>query len=200
MSNTTQATLLMRLRQEDDVIAWSQFVDVYGPLVYRFGRKRGLQDADAADLTQEVMREVARCIGRFEYDPSVGRFRDWLYLVAQRRLSNWFRLANRQPNGSGDTNMLATLNAVEGADAEQELWEQEHRQQLFEWSCEQIQGEFETKTWEAFWRTTVENQKPNQVSEALGMKIGSVYVAKNRVLKRLREKVAMIEQSAELDF
>ena len=108
LGNTTQVTLLMRLRQDDDALAWSQFVDIYGPLLYRFGRRRGLQDADAADLTQDVMREVARCIGRFEYDPSIGRFRDWLFLVAQRRLSNLFRVAGRQAAGSGDTKMLAT--------------------------------------------------------------------------------------------
>ena len=72
MANTTRVSLIVRIRDVDDAEAWSQFVDLYGPLLYRYGRRKGLQDSDAADLMQEVMREVSNSIGRFEYDPSVG--------------------------------------------------------------------------------------------------------------------------------
>ncbi len=200
MANTTQVTLIMRLRQRSDSGAWSQFVDLYGPLIYRYGRRRGLQDADSADLTQDVLREVARSIGRFEYDPSLGRFRDWLFVVAQRRLSHMFRSAHRQPAGSGDTAVLATLHQVHAPEEEQEAWEEEHRRHLFTWASEQIRSEFQENTWDAFWRTAIEGQKPAEVAEALGMNVGSVYVAKNRVLARLRNKIATIEAAAERDL
>ena len=198
MANTTQVTLIMRLGRGLDPEAWSQFVDVYGPLIYRFGRRRGLQDADAADVSQDVLREVARCMDRFQYDPSVGRFRDWLFLVARRRLQNFFRQAGRHTPGSGDTRVHASLQELEGGE-EQADWDQEYRQQLFQWACKQVQAEFEERTWQAFWQTAVEAKKPASVGEALGMKVGSVYVAKNRVISRLRECIASVE-SGELEW
>ena len=190
----------MRLRRKDDSDAWSQFVDLYGPLLYRYGRRRGLQDADAADLTQDVMREVSRSIGRFEYDPSLGRFRDWLFVVAQRRLTHLFRSAQRQPAGSGDTRILATLHALPSTEDEQAAWEDDYRRHLFTWASEQVRGEFQEHTWAAFWRTAIEGRKPADVARELGMKVGSVYVSKNRVLTRLREKIATIEEATDRDL
>lgn len=190
----------MRLRQENDAEAWSQFVDLYGPLIYRYGRRRGLQDADAADLSQEVLREVARSIGRFEYDPSLGRFRNWLFVVAQRRLTHFFRSVQRQPVGSGDTSVLATLHELPSAEEEQAAWEDEYRRHLFTWASEQVRGEFEEKTWLAFWRTAIDGQKPADVARELRMNVGSVYVAKNRVLTRLREKIATIDEAVDRDL
>ena len=81
-SPVTRASLLLRLRDPRDVEAWGEFVEVYGPLVYDYGRRHGLQDADAADLTQEVLRAVAWSAGEFRYDPSRGMFRSWLFTVA----------------------------------------------------------------------------------------------------------------------
>ena len=190
----------MRVRQENDADAWAEFVDLYGPLIYRYGRRRGLQDADAADLSQDVLREVARSIGRFQYDPSLGRFRNWLFVVAQRRLFSQFQRTQRQTAGSGDTSVLATLHEVPSSDDEQAAWEDEYRRHLFTWACEQVRCEFEEHTWSAFWQTAVEEQKPQDVADALGMKVGSVYVAKNRVLARLRVKVAEVEESAAQDL
>src|SRR5580693_4590826 len=93
----TKPSLLIRLRDPLDAEAWRTFVAVYAPLVYRFGRRRSLQDADAADLTQEVMGEVARAIRSFEYQPERGRFRDWLLIIARRRLIRFQELRARRP-------------------------------------------------------------------------------------------------------
>lgn len=197
MAHTTRITLIMRLRDQADTDAWSQFVDIYGPLLYRYGRRRGLQDADAADLTQDVLREISRCIGRFEYDPSLGRFRDWLFVIARRRLSHLFQLARRHPAGTGDTDVMMALQGVPSAEDEQAIWEEEYRRHLFTWASEQIRGEFREKTWSAFWRTAIGCEKPSDVAHALNMSVGSVYVAKNRVLTKLRKKIATIEDAAD---
>src|SRR5437764_13203233 len=85
----TRASLLLRLRDSRDEAAWREFVELYTPLVYGYGRKQGLQDADAADLAQDVLVAVAGAVGRLEYDPKRGSFRNWLFTVVRHRLSNW---------------------------------------------------------------------------------------------------------------
>src|SRR5258707_2128365 len=95
----TRASLLLRLRDPQDEAAWRQFIDLYAPLVYGYARKQGLQDADAADLSQEVLGAVAGGVGRLEYDPQRGAFRNWLFTVVPRKLSNW-RVEANQP-GAG---------------------------------------------------------------------------------------------------
>ena len=103
----TRPSLLVRLRDARDAQAWAQFVQVYAPLVYGFARRQGLQDADAADLTQEVLHTVARSISRLDYDPRRGSFRGWLFTVVRTRLSNFRDRWRTHPDrGSGDTDQV----------------------------------------------------------------------------------------------
>src|SRR5437762_1319359 len=97
----TRASLLARLGDPADRAAWQQFVELYGRLVYSFARKHGLQDADAADLTQEVFLSLSQAAGRWRYDPSQGPFRRWLYGVTHHRLSRFLQRRRSQPVGSG---------------------------------------------------------------------------------------------------
>src|SRR5206468_7504245 len=106
---TTQPSLLVRIRDARDAEAWQQFVGVYAPLVYGYGRRRGLQDSDAADLTQEVLRSVAMAAGRFEYDPERGTFRGWLFTVLRHKLHNFRASRRRHCQGSGDPDVQGRL-------------------------------------------------------------------------------------------
>src|ERR687888_578740 len=108
-SPATRASLLVRIRDAHDTDAWRQFVQVYAPVVYGFARKRGLQDADAADLMQEVLRSVASAAGRLDYDPKRGSFRGWLYTVTRNKLYNFLDGRRRQVRGSGDTDAQERL-------------------------------------------------------------------------------------------
>src|SRR5437870_8680075 len=101
-SPITRASLLVRLRDAQDEWAWSQFVEIYAPLVYGYARKHGLQDADAADLTQDILRTVAGAVGRLEYDPQRGSFRGWLFTVVRNRLRDFLASQRRHCQGSGD--------------------------------------------------------------------------------------------------
>ena len=98
----TQPSLLVRLKDAHDREAWERFVDLYAPLVYAFVRKRGLQDADAADLTQDVLRQVAAAAKSLIYDPRRGSFRGWLFTVVRNRLTDHWRAAARDVRGSGE--------------------------------------------------------------------------------------------------
>src|SRR5205809_4217227 len=102
-AHPTRPSLLVRLRDARDGVAWSEFVEVYAPLVYGYARKQGLQDADAADLSQEVLRAVAGAVGRLEYDPRRGAFRNWLFTIVRRKLSNWRAAQGNRVRGSGDS-------------------------------------------------------------------------------------------------
>jgi RNA polymerase sigma-70 factor (ECF subfamily) len=193
----TRPSLLVRIRDARDGVAWGEFVDIYGPLVYDYGRRRGLQDADAADLTQDVLRAVAATAERFAYDPARGAFRSWLFTVTRTKLLDSVRRQRPGDRGTGDTNVHKHLEAKdagysEDASAGEEgiEWDRAFGQRLLDWAAEQIRSEFRPTTWRAFWLCAVEGCAPREASASLGMSIGAVYAAKCRVLARLREEIA----------
>jgi RNA polymerase sigma-70 factor (ECF subfamily) len=110
----TRASLLLRLRDPRDGEAWTEFVDLYAPLVYGYLRRQGLQDADAADLTQEVLTAVAGAIGRLEYDPARGAYRNWLFTLVRRQLSNWRAAQVHRARGSSDATTYERLRSLAG--------------------------------------------------------------------------------------
>jgi RNA polymerase sigma-70 factor (ECF subfamily) len=190
----TRASLLARLGDPEDRAAWQQFVQLYGSLVYGFARQRGLQDADAADLTQDVFLAIARSAGRWHYDPRRGSFRAWLYGVTRNHLAKFLQRRSSQPVGSGDTNHRQRLNEQPSPEPDPEAaWEQEYQQQLFRLAAAQVQGSFAPTTWQAFWQTAVEGRRAAEVAAELGMSVGAVYVARSRVLARLVEQIQQMQ-------
>src|SRR5215472_1187446 len=127
----TRASLLVRLRDPRDETAWREFVDLYVPVIYGYVRKQGLQDADAVDLSQEVISAVAGAVGRLEYDPSRGTFRSWLFTVVRRKLSNWRRAQKHRPRGSGDTATHRRLEQLPVAEGGNEDWEAEWQERVY---------------------------------------------------------------------
>src|SRR5262249_53140816 len=106
---TTRPSLLVRIRDAQDMDAWRQFVQVYGPVVYNYGRKHGLQDADAADLAQEVLRAVSPAVGRLDYDRRRGSFSGWLFTLAHHKLHDLLARHKRHGRGSGESGVQARL-------------------------------------------------------------------------------------------
>ncbi|MEM6366300.1 MAG: sigma-70 family RNA polymerase sigma factor [Planctomycetota bacterium] len=194
MAHTTRKSLLIRIKDRDDTESWSQFVDLYGPLVYRFGRRKGLQEADASDMMQDVMQRVSQSIERFEYDPELGRFRSWLFLISRQCLSNQLKRKARQPIGSADSNVARMLNQIP-SEEDESVWEDEYRRHLLDWAVEQIRHQFSDSSWQAFYETAFNNRPASEVACDLNMSVGAVYIAKSRITKRLREKVASVDDS-----
>ena len=194
-SPATRASLLVRLRDPHDEEAWGQFVQLYAPVVYGFARKRGLQDADAADLMQEVFRSVAGAAGRLDYDPKRGSFRGWLYTVTRNKIYTF--LDGATAAGARQRRLGAQTLLEEQAGREDgtgELWDQEYERGAFAWAAERVRGEFQESTWQAFWLTAVEGQGARDVGRQLGLSPGAVYVAKSRVIARLREEIRELEE------
>jgi RNA polymerase sigma-70 factor (ECF subfamily) len=195
-AQSTRHSLLIRLRDARNTEAWEQFVEVYTPIVYGFSRNQGLQDADAADVTQEVMRAVARSMEKFEYDRQRGKFRNWLLTVTRSKLSNFFSSRQRQHEPHGNTSIQDLMDR-EPSLAERSSWDSEYHGRLFHWAAEQLRPTIQESTWQAFWRTTIGEEDAPKVAAELHLSVGAVYVAKSRVLARLKQKIQDVDEEAE---
>ena len=192
-SPETRASLILRLRDRADQQAWCEFVEIYRPVIYRLARYKGLQDADAEDVVQQVFSSVAGAVERWQPDKNRGRFRTWLQTIARNRIANALsRQAADRPSGeTGERELLAQQPAA-GADSR--LLVTECRREIFQWAARQIRDEFETDTWDAFWQTAVEGRQVNDVAQLLGKSCGAIYTARSHVMCRLRQKVLQWEE------
>jgi RNA polymerase sigma-70 factor (ECF subfamily) len=143
-------------------------------------------------VAQDVMRAVASALPNFNYEPERGRFRDWLYRVTRSKLSSFARARSRQPVGSGETAVHEVLQAQPDGD-ERDAWEEGWKRHVFDWAAGLVREECEPTTWHAFWATAVEGRAAKEVAEELGMTTGAVYVARCRVLARLREAAGQVD-------
>lgn len=190
---TTRASLLLRIRNARDQEAWRHFVQIYAPVVYGYAREHGLQDADAADVTQEVLRAVSAAAGRFNYDPKRGSFRGWLFTVAHHKVCDLLTQQRRQVRGTGGTCGQELLEGQPTRDEDKALWDREYERRLFNWAAEQVRENFYDSTWQAFWQTAVEGKSGKEVAEQLGMTVAAVYLAKSRVMARLRAQIQQLD-------
>ncbi|MBS0263587.1 MAG: sigma-70 family RNA polymerase sigma factor [Planctomycetes bacterium] len=185
----TRPSLLVRLRDRADDEAWFAFTEIYRPVIFRLASRRGMQPADADDLVQQVLTLVARSIDRWETDPARARFRTWLTRVATNAILN---ALSRQPHdrgvGGSDVYEFGEIPAINRH--ESELIRTEHRREVFRWAARQVQPEFQPETWRAFWETAVEGRGVEETARELQLSVGSIYAARSRVMRRLREKVS----------
>ncbi|MHC4403826.1 MAG: RNA polymerase sigma factor [Planctomycetota bacterium] len=193
----TRASLLVRICDPQDERAWTEFLEIYEPLVYRLARRRGFQHADAVELCQEVFSAVASAIGRWQPDPARGRFRAWLFRIARNLMINWLARERRRTRGTGDTDVKDLLEQQPArGDEDSALFDLEYKRQTFRWAAEQIRGRFRRATWEAFWLSSVEGEPIDKVARQFGMTPGAVYIARSRVMARLRETIERLEREA----
>jgi RNA polymerase sigma factor (sigma-70 family) len=190
----TRQSLLIRVRDPADQAAWREFVEIYRPIILRLARHKGMQEADADDVAQQVLLAIAKAVEERQYDPKRAKFRTWLHRVAHNAILNALTRA-RPDRGSGDSATLAALHqhrSPTGPDSD--LLRLEHRREVFRWAARQVRKEFQEATWDAFWRTAVEGQSVEDVAESLAKNRGAVYAARSRVMRRIQEKAAEYEQ------
>jgi RNA polymerase sigma-70 factor (ECF subfamily) len=189
-STSTSRSLLERVRA-DDAAAWERLVRLYAPLVLYWCRRWGLQDEDAADVFQEVFLSVATHIGAFRKQRAGDTFRGWLRTITSNKVLDHFRRRRRDPGGVGGSeaqNCLAIVPAPLQSE-EASVADSQAERGLFYRALDGVRSEFEPKTWQAFWKTAVEDRAVKDVAADLGMSPGAVRVAKSRVLQRLREEL-----------
>ena len=195
----TRESLLIRLGQKSDE-AWTEFIEVYEQAIYAYGRRRGLQDADAWDVTQDVLAAVEKKIGDWNFDPTAGKFRGWLFRVA-RNIAVDKVLAQAKRAASGDSLVHQMLQEQpESLDQESSLFWTNYRKKLFQWAANQVRPNVKSSSWKAFWKTSIEGRKPDEVAAELSLSVGSVYAAKFRIVNRIRDIVSRLDdESFDLD-
>ncbi len=188
----TRATLLLRLRDRSDQDSWAEFVEIYTPLLYAYCQKREINSTETADIVQDVFRSISLAIQGFDYDPSKGRFKAWLFTVLRNAVSTHFRKASRAPMTSSETQLIERLEA-DPEHSEAHDWDRDYQVRLLHWAMEKIQPEFSEQAWTIFTETALKERAPQEVAEELGMQKNAVTVAKYRVMQRLRRKLESID-------
>lgn len=184
---TTCLSLIDRIKSTDPD-AWSRLCQIYGPVVYGQARKAGLQADDAADVVQEVFASASGAIGRFDHSKEGTSFRGWLFRITANKIRDHFRSASATPLAAGGSNdQLQYLTAGDASEfSEESVDDSGVRNEIALRAMRLLKSEFEDRTWRAFLITAVDGAPAADAAAELGMSVGAVYVAKSRVLKRLR--------------
>ncbi len=198
----TRISLILRLGQSTDVEAWQEFAEIYAPTLHRLAVRKGLQPADAEDVTQEILFGVARAIERFEPDQQRARFRTWLGRIARNLIADF--CSGRAKRPLSQTISDSWLQAVEnrqlilepsGDDA---IFLEEHRRAVFRYAAQRVRRRVAADTWRAFEATCILQTPAVEVAQELGVGVGNVYVYRCRVLKMLRGEVQALQATYEV--
>lgn len=172
--------------------AWGRLVELYSSLIYSRCRSSGLQQQEAADVIQNVFISVHRSLGSFQRDGRSQGFRRWLRTITRNAIADHFRGVQKRPGiGGGGTDMVQVLQNVPDPFADEDslsLINQASGATVRK-ALEMIRIDYEDRTWQAFWRTTVEGERPVDVAHDLGLKPGTVRQARYKILARLREEL-----------
>ncbi len=190
-TSSFSSSLLARLKVRDP-IAWQRLSELYGPVVYRWARHFQLPVNDATDVVQEVFRSVARNIATFERERPGASFQAWLWTITKNKARDHFRRMAAQPGAVGGTDAYRRLQQIpeESESTNGSLVEPAGLGALRRRALQLIEAEFEPRSWQAFWRATVEGQAPADIARDLGMSVPAVYKAKSRILARIRQELS----------
>ena len=189
----TRASLILRLRNAEDAAAWEEFTEIYGPVVFRVARRRGLQAADAENLCQEVLLSVAQSVSQWVGRDDRGSFHAWLLRIAHNRAVDMLSQRATRSMGKDGEQGQKLLDAATAGNDISSLIEREYERELFRLAADRVQQVVSPQTWQAFWLTEVEGQSVQQTAEALGTTTGHVYVSRSRVMARIKEFVKEYE-------
>jgi RNA polymerase sigma-70 factor (ECF subfamily) len=193
VESNTSATLLARLRQiPPDQAAWAQFTERYGRKIYGWCRRWNLQEADAEDVTQNVLLRLAEKMQTFVYDPAKS-FRAWLKTVARHACSDYWS-DRKAPVAAGGSQAVELLQTVEAREDLVRRLEEEFDRELLDESMTRVRMRVTPRTWEAFERTALRGESGAEVAHALGMKVATVFVARSKVQKMLQEEMQKLEE------
>jgi len=195
MENTS-LTLLNRLRHASDADAWQRLFGLYQPLLIVWLRKYEVQSADADDLAQDILVSVSKNLVSFEHNGRSGAFRTWLRRMLVNRLRTFWRSRDRRPSIQGDSSIEDRLAEFEDdASAMSQLWNRQHDLYVLKKLLELSRPGFSPETWLAFTRVALHGERPDFVAKETGMSLNAVFIAKSRVLNKLREEAAGLVES-----
>lgn len=184
----TSESLILRLNDQQDTASWNDFVAIYRPVVVRMARRRGLQHADADDLAQRVFLSVARKVSDWESHNTETRFRNWLGRIARNAILNELTRAKPDRGAGAGLHDHVLDELPEQVDLSSSLMI-EARQQALLWAVSALEVEFSSSTWEMFRQSAIDGKSVKEVAGVVGRSVGAVYIARCRVMQRIKEKV-----------
>jgi RNA polymerase sigma-70 factor (ECF subfamily) len=183
---STSLGLLDRVKSRDPD-AWRKLSDLYAPLIYYWCRRAGLQPDAAADVFQDVFTTLVGAISGFQKVKPEHRFRGWLWTITRHKIIDALRRARREPNAAGGTGCLEQVAVVLPEDPD-EFTPVGETSDVFRRAVAQVRGEFADKTWDAFWRSAINEEDTAAIAADLGVTPNAIRQSKSRVLRRLREE------------
>jgi RNA polymerase sigma-70 factor, ECF subfamily len=194
LTGSTSSSLIVRAIARD-ADAWRRLSALYAPLVYRWARRANLQSHDAADVVQEVFRGVATHLADFRRDRPGDSFRGWLWTITRNKVRDHYRRRAARQEDDGAAAQARLQEAAEATDDDTSAPATDANMELAHRVLSLVQGDFEPRTWQAFWRTAINGASPRDVGDELSMTIGAVYMAKSRVLARIRQELTGLMES-----
>lgn len=190
----TSESLIVQVRDPSNRAAWAQFEELYRPVIFRIARAKGLQHADALDLVQQVLISVSSAIDRFEKQHEGVLFRNWLGRITRNAI---LKALSRRPRdrASGGSDVLDVLNEIPADPETEALINLEYRRELFQRAAQQVRGQSQEVTWLAFEMTELQQVSIARAAALLQISTGSVYAARSRVMRRIRNTIQQLEES-----
>ena len=187
----TRQSLIVRLKSEQNELAWRDFVCAYEGFLNRLVRRQGVPERHVQDITQHILLTIARSIDGWKDDGKTASFRRWLSTVSRNVVIRFMSRERKQARGIGGSDLMAQLRNVEDKPDEQHVRLYQH--ELIVWAAEQVRHEFLETSWRAFWSTVIEERSVDEVASELNVTPGSIYMSRSRIMARIRKKVAEVE-------
>lgn len=194
----TRNSLLLRLKNRSSD-SWSEFLAIYEKSIVAFARRKGLQEADAKDVCQEVLSAVENKLASWDFDPSKGKFRGWLFRVARNIAVDKIIGLSRGPKSGGTRIDEIIATYPDCLEHETSLFLQDYRRQLMHWAASQIRPTVSESSWLAFCCSALEGLDAREIAEKLNMTPGNVYAAKFRITSRIKKLVKQFEDEAMIE-
>jgi RNA polymerase sigma-70 factor (ECF subfamily) len=195
--NETSLSLLCQLRRSPKPETWNRLVELYAPLVRSWLRRYEVQASDADDLVQEVLLAVARDLPKFDHGGHPGAFRAWLKAILVNRLRNFWRARRRGLQARGDSDIGRRLEQLDDPASElSQIWNRQHDQHVLRQLLALAEPHFAPSTWKAFCRVALDGEQADVVAKELEISLNAVFIAKSRVLSRLRQEAEGLVESS----
>lgn len=186
----TRQSLIVRLKSEQNELAWRDFVCAYEGFLTQLARRQGVPERHIPDVTQQILLTIAKSIDGWKDDGNVASFRRWLSTVSRNVVIRFMSRERKQAGGIGGSELMAQLQNVEEKPNEQHVRRYQH--ELIVWAAEQVRHEFLETSWRAFWATVIEERTVDDVASELHVSPGSIYMSRSRIMARIKTKVSEV--------
>lgn len=184
----TRHSLIVRLKDQGNDLAWTEFVCAYEPFLMRMVQKQGTPERHTADVTQQLLMTIAKSVAGWTPDGKGASFRRWLGCVARNVVIKFMTRERRHITGRGGSDFLDLLEDVSDASIDSEN-AKKYERELILWAAESVRTEFRENSWRAFWETQVEGRSVADVADDLGVSAGAIYMSRSRVFARIRNRI-----------